>query len=157
MFMFWKKKKKDPKETTKYEPIIQTSEQNANIELPYQRIEREIEQNPKSALYRVPIQQTSANFNFVTLDSFMKKAKTGFVVLDLETTGLDTVEDAIVEIGAVRVRKGEIVDRYNQLIDPERLMPENATQINKITDSMLIGKPHIYQVIPDILDFLEMM
>lgn len=60
-----------------------------------------------------------------------------YVVFDIETTGLDTSKDRIVEIGAVKVKNGEIVDTYDKLINPGVLIPSNVTAINNITNDMI--------------------
>ena len=120
----------------------------------YEIIEEAIANNPKSSLYRVETQQTSVHLHTIEVSDFMAKSKKGFIALDLETTGLDNVEDAIVEIGAVRVRNGAIVEYYHQFIDPEKPMPQSAYEVNGITDAMLCGQPQIYEVMPDLLDFI---
>ena len=76
-----------------------------------------------------------------------------FVVFDIETTGLLKYRDKITEIGAVRVENGEITETYNQLINPERLLPEKIIEITGITDAMLADKPIIDEVLPGFLDF----
>ena len=69
-----------------------------------------------------------------------------FVVFDIETTGLLKYRDAITEIGAVRVENGEITETYNQLINPERILPEKIVEITGITDAMLADKPKIDRI-----------
>ena len=128
--------------------------ENPDENSPYQRIENAIAKNPLSEKYRVPVQQTRTNFHFWELDRFMAKARSRFVALDIETTGLDQVDDEIVEIGAVRVINGRITDRFSQLINPNQRMPEDVTAINHITDEMLAGKPMIYEIMPDLLEFI---
>ncbi len=76
-----------------------------------------------------------------------------FVVFDIETTGLLKYRDKITEIGAVRVENGEITETYNQLINPERLLPEKIIEITGITDAMLADKPIIDEVLPGFLEF----
>ena len=64
-----------------------------------------------------------------------------FVVFDLETTGLDPKEgNSIIEIGAVRVRKNQIIDRFDELINPGMELSEEITRITSITNDMLVGK-----------------
>ncbi|MBN2604479.1 MAG: 3'-5' exonuclease [Bacilli bacterium] len=60
-----------------------------------------------------------------------------YVVFDIETTGLNTSEDRIIEIGAIKVRDGIIVDEFNRLINPGFLITDEITNINGITNEML--------------------
>lgn len=64
-----------------------------------------------------------------------------FVVFDLETTGLDPKDgNSIIEIGAVRVKNNQIIDRFDELIDPGMELSEEITKITSITNDMLVGK-----------------
>lgn len=91
--------------------------------------------------------------SLISIAKFQKVVYKQFVVFDLETTGLNPVSDRIVEIGAVRVLDGKIVDRYQQLINPGISMPADASEKNHITDQMLKGCPRIEKVLPDFLAF----
>ena len=65
-----------------------------------------------------------------------------YVVFDLETTGFNAGGiDQIIEIGAVKICKGEIIDRFDELIDPKRKLPNKIVELTNITDEMLKGKP----------------
>ena len=76
------------------------------------------------------------------------------VALDLETTGLDPRKDAIIEIGAVRLRDGQIVDEYTQLVDPGVSLPPVITDITGIRPDQLFGMPSIRAVLPDFIRFV---
>ena len=120
-----------------------------------QKLERRrqaIENNPGSEKYVLPEQQTETSVHLMTITEF-DRADT-FVAFDLETTGLDTADDAIVEIGAVKVVNGQLTDRFQQLVHPERKMPAAATAVNNITDGMLYGQPLIDEVLPAFLNFV---
>ena len=66
-----------------------------------------------------------------------------YIVFDLETTGLSANEgDSIIEIGAVKIQNGKIIDRFDELIDPGKLLDKKITEITCITDEMLKGKPN---------------
>lgn len=93
------------------------------------------------------------NLSDKDLPNFKNLEDGSFVVFDIETTGLLKYRDAITEIGAVRVENGEITETYNQLINPERILPEKIVEITGITDAMLADKPKIDEVLPGFLDF----
>ena len=57
-----------------------------------------------------------------------------YVALDLETTGLDSQRDAIIEIGCAKLRDGEIVDQWSTLVNPGRKLPFAITQLTGIAD-----------------------
>ena len=76
-----------------------------------------------------------------------------FTAFDVETTGLNSRRDSIVEIGAVKFdSRGEIA-RYCSLVNPGFPMPPDASKVNKITDEMLAGQPSIQEVLPDFVRF----
>ena len=65
---------------------------------------------------------------------------TTYVVFDTETTGFNAGgEDQMIEIGAVKVKDGNIIDRFDELIDPKRHIPEKITELTCITDAMVSG------------------
>ena len=74
----------------------------------------------------------------------MKKlSEETYIVFDLETTGLKANEgDSIIEIGAVKMSKGKIIERFDELINPGKLLDPKITEITCITDSMLKDKPN---------------
>ena len=63
-----------------------------------------------------------------------------FVVFDTETTGFYAGHDQMIEIGAVKIKNGEIIDRFDELIDPHRPIPSKITELTFITDEMVQGK-----------------
>lgn len=78
-----------------------------------------------------------------------------FVVFDLETTGLSRFADKITEIGAVRIKNGEITETFNELVNPEKLIPEKVTELTGITNEMVMDKAKIDQALPRFLDFAK--
>ena len=77
-----------------------------------------------------------------------------FVVTDTETTGLKAEEHRIIEIGSVKVEDGEVVDRFQQLVNPQRSIPSRITKLTGITTGMVFDAPTIDEVMPAYLDFL---
>ncbi|MGA9872431.1 MAG: DEDD exonuclease domain-containing protein, partial [Rhodococcus sp. (in: high G+C Gram-positive bacteria)] len=78
---------------------------------------------------------------------------TTFVVVDLETTGGSADTEAITEIGAVKVRGGQVVGEFATLVDPGRSIPPFIVELTGITTAMLIGAPRIERVLPSFLEF----
>ena len=78
-----------------------------------------------------------------------------FICLDLETTGLNPKKDRIIEIGAVKVRDGKIVDTFQSLIDPKQELGERVESLTSIASKELCGQPTIQEILPDLKEFLE--
>ena len=77
-----------------------------------------------------------------------------FVVFDLETTGLNTNVDKIIEIGAVKVTNGEIVDRYSTFVNPQEHITEKISKLTGIYDDMVENAPIENEILPEFLDFI---
>jgi len=78
-----------------------------------------------------------------------------FVVFDIETTGFSPVRNRIIEIGAVKVSGGEIVDRFSVFVNPEVPIPYEIEKLTSINDEMVMGAPAIDVILPQFLDFCE--
>ena len=78
-----------------------------------------------------------------------------FVVTDTETTGTSAESNRVIELGAVKVEDGEIVDRFQQLVNPQRSIPGRITKLTGITTGMVFDAPTIDEVLPGYLDFLD--
>lgn len=78
---------------------------------------------------------------------------TTFVVVDLETTGTSPEGDAITEIGAVKVRGGEVLGEFATLVNPGCAIPPQIVQITGITTAMVYDAPRIDSVLPGFLEF----
>lgn len=77
-----------------------------------------------------------------------------FVVFDIETFGLNSHENEIIEIGAVKLQGNRIVDRYSQLINPNKPIPKKIQELTNITQDMVDGMPTIEEVLPKFLEFV---
>ena len=78
-----------------------------------------------------------------------------FVAFDLETTGLDARADAIIEIGAVRIRDGKVVDKFASFAQPGRPLSAKTVSLTGITDEMLRGAPAPEDAVDAFLDWAE--
>lgn len=80
--------------------------------------------------------------------------KSAAVVFDIETTGFGPKNSRIIEIGAVKVENGKIVDRFSTFVNPKRHIPEEITQLTGITDEMVMKEADIAEILPDFLAFV---
>lgn len=76
-----------------------------------------------------------------------------FIVFDIETTGLSPLRDKITEIGAVRIRGGEILQRYQTFVDPGVPISEEITSLTGIADEMVAGAPSQTAAVKEFLTF----
>ena len=76
-----------------------------------------------------------------------------FVIVDVETTGWEPEDSGITEIGAVRVRRGEIVSEFTSLVNPGTPVPEPIAALTGISDQMLALAPPVAAVLPGLLAF----
>lgn len=77
-----------------------------------------------------------------------------FVSLDLETTGLNAESDRIIEVGAVRIEQGRIVDSFQQLVNPGHTLPDFVSVLTGITDADLVGAPPFTQIAEELAAFI---
>lgn len=78
---------------------------------------------------------------------------TEYIVFDIETTGLSQKKNKIIEIGAVKVRDGEEIDRFSEFINPEEPIPYSIEQLTSITDEMVMHAPTVDVILPKFLEF----
>ena len=77
-----------------------------------------------------------------------------YVVFDLETTGFSSIKDKIIEIGAVKVERGKITERFSTFVNPKVPIPFEITKLTGITDQMVMDAPGIEVVLKEFLDFV---
>lgn len=77
-----------------------------------------------------------------------------YVVFDLETTGISSSYDEVIEISGIKVRDGQAIDEYTSLVNPGRPIPGAASQVNGITDDMVRNAPFFPEVLMEFLEFL---
>lgn len=76
-----------------------------------------------------------------------------FVVFDLETTGFDYTMCDIIEIGAVKVRDGKIIESFTTLLRPRKSIPKEITELTGISDDMVVFAPTFREVVADFYKF----
>ncbi|MGL4991101.1 MAG: PolC-type DNA polymerase III [Sarcina sp.] len=77
-----------------------------------------------------------------------------FVVFDIETTGFSSKNDKIIEIGAVKIKNGEVIDKFSCFVNPKRTLPAIIIELTGITDEMLIDADSIDNVILKFMEFV---
>lgn len=77
-----------------------------------------------------------------------------YVAFDLETTGLSSRKDTIIEIGAVILKRGVEIDRFQTFVDPERPLEQKIVELTGISQDMLVGAPKLQEVLPKFLEFI---
>ena len=78
-----------------------------------------------------------------------------YVVFDIETTGLDTLNDRIIELGAIRIKDNEVVGEFSKLINPGIPIPSIVTTINGITNEMVENEDYPGVVLSLFNKFIE--
>ena len=98
-------------------------------------------EEPFKVIYGCELVMVDDNIDIVIRPNDDNILDTTYVVFDLETTGFNAGgEDSIIEIGAVKICNGEIIDEFDELIDPKRKLSKKIIDITNITDDMLKGK-----------------
>ena len=77
-----------------------------------------------------------------------------YVVFDLETTGFSSKNDKIIEIGAVKIRNGEIIDNFSEFVNPRRPIPYKIIELTGINDDMVRDAQSIEDILPRFIEFI---
>ncbi|MDZ5473442.1 PolC-type DNA polymerase III [Bacillus sp. 31A1R] len=77
-----------------------------------------------------------------------------YVVFDVETTGLSAVYDTIIELAAVKIRQGEIIDRFESFANPHHPLSATTIELTGITDDMVVNAPEVVEVIKKFHDWI---
>ncbi len=98
-------------------------------------------EEPFKAIYGAELVMIDDSVDIVVRPNDKVMLDETFVVFDFETTGFNAGgADSIIEIGAVKIKNGEILEKYDELINPGRPLPVKITEVTNITDQMLEGK-----------------
>ena len=91
----------------------------------------------------------------IVTESHNQSLQADYVVFDLETTGFSPETNKIIEIGAVKVQNGAIVDRFSTFVNPEVPIPFRIEQLTSIRDDMVIDAPVIEDILPKFMEFCK--
>lgn len=97
--------------------------------------------------------QPEIKFTSVTAKSSIEKLG-NFVAVDVETTGLQPSRCEIIDLAAIRFRNFEPVEKFTTLLSSKKPIPQDAQNVNGITDEMISGKPRFQNVAVSFLDFI---
>lgn len=78
-----------------------------------------------------------------------------YVVFDVETTGLSTAYDTIIELAAVKIKGGHVIDKYESFANPHHALSATTIELTGITDEMVRNAPEVEQVIHEFHAFIE--
>lgn len=145
--LFIKNKLKENKKKTNVEDSKTNIEMPEKVEIKKEDIEKE--QSPKQiSIYKRNLKDRKNKYNYVN------RNLKNYIVIDTETTGLSAQRDHIIEICALKIKNGKIIDNYTSLVNPGIMIPKSSIKIHGITDDMVVDAPTIEQVLPEFLDFI---
>ncbi|MDD2180814.1 MAG: PolC-type DNA polymerase III [Bacilli bacterium] len=111
-------------------------------------------EEPFKVLFGAELTMINDQINITINPTDSSLLDTTYVIVDFETTGLNAGGgDSIIEVGAVKLLNGEIIDRFSELIDPGVPLVPKITEITNITDEMLKGKPSEEEVIKRFIEW----
>lgn len=147
--LFIRSKLKENKKKTNLEKSKTSLEKHEKVDTKKENIEKENKQSPKQiSIYKRNLKDRKNKYNYV--DRNLKN----YIVIDTETTGLSAQRDHIIEISALKIKNGEIIENYSSLVNPGIMIPKSSIKIHGITDDMVIDAPTIDQVLPEFIDFI---
>lgn len=105
---------------------------------------------PKNYIEKEQVSMFTRIKDYTNIPSLMNKT---FCVFDIETTGLNPVEDRIIEIGAIKIENGVFTQTFSSFVNPQIPIPERITKLTSITDDDVRGQPLIEDVLIDFYKF----
>ena len=91
----------------------------------------------------------------IITDSKNQSLEDTYVVFDIETTGFSPEVNKIIEIGAVKVTKGKIVDHFSTFVNPRVPIPFHIEQLTSIRDDMVVNAPTIEEILPQFMEWCK--
>ena len=111
--------------------------------------------NDRYTEYRAILCERKSRIVSIFNKKWLEPSYSEFIAIDLETTGLDRLNDRIIEFSGIRYVNGQECERLTMLINPHIPIPTAATNINGINNQMVMDAPSIEQSLPTILSFLS--
>ena len=102
-----------------------------------------------------PFSRAGVRSDAVKIESGTPVSGIAFVAFDTETTGLDLVEDRLLDVGAVRFRLGKVERAYESLVKPGRTIPDYSIAIHHITEAMVADAPAPRKVLAELCEVLD--
>lgn len=121
-------------------------------------VEKLLKKNPEKpfkVLYGIEMNMVDDALNIISKAKNQPLQSAKYCVFDLETTGLSAQRDQIIEIGAVKIVDGQMVDRFQSYIKPTISIPSQITAITKIDDQTVKDAPHLEECFEDFLKFVD--
>lgn len=109
--------------------------------------------NKIKMIYGLEINTISPHLNIVMNEKDVPIEDSIFVSFDLETTGLSVIHDGITEFGAVKIRNGEVIDRMQTFVNPEREISTKIMNLTHITNDMVKDAPTATELVDKIAEF----
>ncbi len=113
------------------------------------------QKNDIKILYGVEVNLVDDGVPIAYNDAHRLLAEDTFVIFDVETTGLSAVYDTIIELAAVKVKDGEVIDRFESFANPHHRLSATTINLTGITDDMVQNAPEIGEVIENFHDWAE--
>lgn len=95
------------------------------------------------------------NFDEFYKGKEIKEFSDSYVSLDIETTGLNPINDKIMEVGAVKIEKGQIIDSFSVLINPGVSIPYEITKLTGLYQSDVEYEPYFASIADSLYDFIK--
>ena len=100
----------------------------------------------------IVIKNKARNNKYIQLDKYFDT--NSIILFDIETTGLSVQNCGITEIGAVKIKNGEVLESFDTFVDPEMPIPEEIQALTSITDDMVKGAPKAPEALRAFFDFI---